>query len=164
MKFGIQRQKELSGAALSVRIYQIASILPVAYLLVLSGYPGLIGTGNVLTYLFELGVMSLSRQQVLLMSLLYRITMSEIVVCALLLVPALVIGLVSNKIFRKGPQTQRTFRIICIIWITIDLLLRLVTLILLSSHVTVWTFIGLAVRLVMLAFILLDLIKAGRSE
>ena len=42
MKFGINTPKRLNGAKLYVIIFQISSILPLIYTLVLSGYAGLI--------------------------------------------------------------------------------------------------------------------------
>lgn len=163
MKFGIGIRKALSGAGLYVMILQAASLLPALYIVVASGYMGLFAKNSVLSVLFDLGASAIPRWEALCVSLLYRLTSSEVAVHFALLGGALVFGFVSGALLNGKYRTARGARIVFAALICADLVLRLLPL-----HFNIafgWpaAAVGFAVRLCCLALLLLDL-RADRKN
>ena len=106
MRFGINIRNRLTGADLYVRIFQLTGLAPVLYVLVACVHPAVFTSGNVFSVLFGLGTSALPRWEALALSRLYRMSHSEVLVCAAVLVFALAFGLAADTIqdaaFRFG--------------------------------------------------------------
>ncbi len=163
MKFGINLRKTLTGAETAVRVFQICSLLPLAYMLVASGYPYLFTHESLFSVLFDLGIAAIPRAEALGLSLLYRKSGSEIVVYFVLLGFALLVGLAAKALL-KGPERRvKTSRLVWAVLIGLDLILRLIPLPF-AGLAFYASALGFAVRLGCLALILLDLRAAGKNE
>ena len=105
MKFGVDLRRERTGADLAVLVFQIASLLPVCYVLIASGYPSIVTQRGLFSVLFGLGCSAIPRAEAFALSALYRLTTSEIVFSLLLLAIALLFGVVMKK--RLHGEVQR---------------------------------------------------------
>ena len=158
MRFGVQTDKKLSGAGVYTYVFQVASLLPLPYLLIASGYMGLVAKRGVLSFLFDAGFAALPRWLTLGVSSLYGKTARELIVYFALPVLALAFGLVMKKLLQGGEKTAKTVRIVLCAAIAVDLILRLFTP---QFHIVFgWpaAIIGLAIRLAELGLIAGDLI------
>lgn len=63
IQFGINDRKITTGADLYVLIFQISSLLPLPFMLMITGYPAVIGTKNILTFLAGIGFMAIPVQR-----------------------------------------------------------------------------------------------------
>lgn len=163
MKFGVDLRKSLTGAELSVRIQQICALLPVLYLFAGSGFGGVINRRSVLSLLFDLGISSLPRAESLLLSLLYRLSRSEVLVNFVVLGFALLLGLVAAPLLRGSRKRGRITRWVLAGLAVADLLLRLLPFSFNRSFGTVPALVGFAVQALCLALVLLDLRADGKS-
>ena len=112
MKFGLTSGKQRTGADLFVLIWQAVCLLPLPYLLVLSGYPGLMTKNSVLGFLFDGGMAALPRWLTLGLSYLYRLAGHELVVYFILPVLALAFDLLMKKLMRGERRTAMILRIV----------------------------------------------------
>ena len=155
MKFALRPEKKLSGAEAAIRIYQIASILPIFYIFAVSGYMSLVTRRGVLSSLFDFGICTLPRAQALLLSFIYRLSSSEILVNFIILFMALAAGLIMNSLLRgKG---AKGVRIALAVFILCDIVLCLLPLPFNKSFGIVFSILAVAVKAVCLVFIILDL-------
>lgn len=162
MKFGVNIRGKLTGAELAVRVFQIASLLPLAYMLLASGYPYLFTRYGLFSVLFDLGLASLPRVEAFGLSALYRLTSSELAVYFVLLGFALAFGLLMNALLKGGEKKPRVSRAVWAALIALDLVSRLVPLP--FAELPLYArILGFAVRLACLALILLDLRAAKRA-
>lgn len=161
MKFGFENRRQLTGADLYVRIFQVASLLPALYILILPGYPGIVTHRSVLSALFDLGFSALPRTETLLLSLLYRRTGSEILMFFALLLAALMFGILSKRLLARTP---RATRLVCALLICADFALRLLPLRVNTAFGQPYSAIGFAVRVLCLALIAMDLNAAKQSS
>ena len=160
MKFGIDVRGRLTGADLAVRIVQIAAALPMLYFVILSGWLALLTQDTPLTYLFSLGVCAIPRAVALGLSALYRHTGGEVLFSMLLVAAALAFGVVMNRLLHS--ERGRTARIVLVVLITIDLILRLLPLGFTKAFGLPCEIIAFALRAVSLTLVLLDL-RAGKK-
>ena len=160
MKFGIDVRGRLTGADLAVRIVQIAAALPMLYFVILSGWLALLTQDTPLTYLFSLGVCAVPRAVALGLSALYRQTGGEVLFSMLLVAAALAFGVVMNRLLHS--ERGRTARIVLVVLITIDLILRLLPLGFTKAFGLPCEIIAFALRAVSLTLVLLDL-RAGKK-
>ena len=163
MRFGVDRKNRLTGADLAVRVFQIASLLPVLYVLVACVYPAVFTTRNVLSFLFDAGVSALPRWEALALSRLYRATAGEVLVCFVLLAAALAFGLAAGKLL-KGARRGRVVRVVLAVLIALDLILRVLPTSFRFAFGVPAAVIGFVVRLGCLAMILLDLRADRRAR
>lgn len=161
MKCGINASKQLSGAEWYVRLFQISSLLPMAYILTVPSYMKIITTDNWLTKLFDGGIACLPRAEALLLSLLYRVSESELAVSFALLGIALAFGLVMKQLLRG--KSAKAVRIVLAVCIGTDLVLRLLPLGFNSTFGAVFAILGFAVRLICLLLIILDIIASKKA-
>ena len=163
MKFGLTSGKQRTGADLSVLIWQAVCLLPLPYLLVLSGYPGLMTKNSVLGFLFDGGMAALPRWLTLGLSYLYRLAGHELVVYFILPVLALAFGLLMKKLLRGERKTAAVLRIILCAAVVFDLILRA----LLPQFRTLFgwpaAIVGLVIRLAMLGLLIGDLVAEKRK-
>ena len=164
MKFGISVKNRFSGAWLSVRLFQVISILPAVYLFVSSGYRAVLQGKNVFSFLFSFGLSALPCGETLGLSALYRITHSEILIHFLLLGLALAVGIVFDLLLRKSKETGLVLRVVMLLVLASDIPLIFIFRIPIFFG-TVPVVCGLAVRLVHIVLIVADLFaaKMGRS-
>lgn len=160
MRFGLENRKVRTGADLYVAILQIASLLPGLFLIVVPGYPSLLTRRRLLSELFRYGLAALPRAEALGLSLLYRVTASEVVVFFVMVGGALIFGLAAKKLTGKLP---RGFRIACAALIAADLVLRALPLHCNAVFSPAQAIVGGAVRAICLALLLLDL-RAGKQK
>ena len=186
LRFGIpENNKDFSGTELYIRILQISALLPIPYFFAVVGYPAIITKANVLSFLFDAGMMAIPRFWSLLLSFIYRISSSEVLVTALLLVPAFICGIVFKKLLREksGKRTAaggsaatdlsipaackntalNTRRVLAVL-IILDLIFRVIPL---SFNLTFGIpalIIGFVVRACCLVLVILDLRAAKKQE
>jgi hypothetical protein len=156
MKFGVAVRNKLTGAGLYVRAMQVSALLPALYIFVASGYPALLRSANVLTFLFGLGCSLLPRGETLAVSSLYRATGSELWVYFALVCFALAFGLLADALLRSR-TAGRPARLAFAALVAADLLLRLVPLRFNLAFGWPCAVLGFLGRGVCLALILLDL-------
>lgn len=161
MKFGINLRKLLTGAELAVRIFQITTLLPLAYTLVGAGLPYLYTHRSLFSVLFELGLAGLPRAETLGLSLLYRKSGSEMAVFFVMLAIALAVGILADNALKGSDARAKRSRIVWAALIALDLLFRFVPLPFEALPVYASVF-GFALRQGCLALILLDL-RAGKN-
>lgn len=161
VNWGIGDWKTVTGAHVAVASYQVASLLPLLYILGLLGYPAIITSKNALSVLFDLGIMSVPRAEALGLSLLYGATSNEVLVYFALLVPALVIGLVFGKLLIKGSPVCVTLRKTLAVFIACDLVLRVLPFGFNLAFGWPASIIGWLVQAACLAFVVLDLKAAA---
>lgn len=155
--FGIDIRRKLNGADLYVKTFQIASILPVLFLITASGYLGLFGKGGPLAWLFELGMSVLPRWETLGLSFIYRQTSNEVIMLFIMLVIGLILGLFSNKIFREDENRGIRARKVFMALILIDLVLRVLPF--RFNTVFGWPFsvLGFAIRAACMVLLYMDI-------
>ena len=163
MKFGLTSGKQRTGADLFVLIWQVVCLLPLPYLLILSGYPGLMTKNSVLGFLFDGGMAALPRWQTLALSYLYRLSGHELAVYFILPVLALAFGLLMKKLLRGERKTAMVLRIVLCGLIAADLILRAI----LPQFRTLFGWpaavVGLVIRLAMLGLVIGDLVAEKRK-
>lgn len=157
IQFGINDRKITTGADLYTLIFQISSLLPLPFMLMITGYPAVIGSDNVLTFLAGIGFMAIPRAETLLLSLAYRLLSSELTVYFALLIPAFVLGIVFRKILKGSEHGSRLFRKVLIVLIACDLVLRVLPFSFNLSFGLAAAIIGFVLRAACLVLIILDL-------
>lgn len=156
-KWGTGDWKTVTGAHLAVGVYQVASLLPLLYILGFVGYPAIITSKNLLSFLFDIGIMTLPRAEALGLSALYSATANETLVYFAILVPALVVGLVFNKLLREDSPACITARKALAVLIACDLLLRVLPFGFNLAFGLPAAIIGWLAQAACLAFVILDL-------
>ena len=163
MKFGLNPRRKLTGAELVIRIQQVCALLPVLYLFTASSFPAILSMRSPLSFLFDLGLSCLPRAESLGLSLLYRLSRSEVWVNIALLGFALVLGLAAAQLLRGSRRKARAVRWVLIVWIAADLLLRLLPLHCNGIFGLLTDGLGFAVQALSLVLTVLDL-RADRKE
>lgn len=160
--FGIDIRKKLNGADLYVKTFQIASMLPVLFLITASGYLGLFAKGGPLAWLFEIGMSVLPRWETLGLSYIYRQTSNEVIMLFIMMLIGLLLGLFSNKIFRENEKRGIAARKVFMILIAIDLIVRLIPMRFNLVFGLPMAVIGFIIRAVFIVFLYMD-IKTARK-
>lgn len=161
--WGTDDRKTLTGAGLYVTIFQVSSLLPLPYLFAVVGYPVVITNRNVLSFLFDAGMMSIPRVEALALSYAYATLSSELVVYFTLLVVALVVGLVVGRLLRGGREAALQLRRVLVALLAFDLVLRLLPFGFNLAFGLPAAVIGWLCRAACLAFVVLDLRTARAS-
>jgi hypothetical protein len=164
MKFGIGIRKKLSGAGLYLYVLQFSALATCAYMLVASGYLGLLAKKNVLSVLFDLGASALPRWETLLLSYVYRFSLSEVVLYFAVLGTAIVYGIAMNKVFNAKHDTARKARIAVIALIGADLIFRLLPFHFNIAFGLPAAIFGFVVRAGCLVLLVLDLKADKKTE
>ena len=128
IRFGIDLRRVLTGADLYVLIFQISSLLAVPYMIAASGHAAVMGTKNVLSLLFDTGMCAVPKAEALLLSLVYRLTASEIAVYFVMLAIALALGITAGKVLRGDPALAVKMHKTAAALICIDLVIRMIPL------------------------------------
>lgn len=158
MKFGVNLRKVMTGAEISVIIFQIISLLPALYIFIISGYPYLMTRKGVHLFLFDVGLGALPRWEALLLSMLYRATSSETATYFAMLGFALALGLVAANVLKGKLRTAIVSRIVFAALIFGDLVFCLLPLHCNQALSPAVNVIGFVIRVACLALVALDLI------
>ena len=161
--WGVQGRKVLTGTQLCARVYQVVSLFPLPYIFCIAGYPAVITTRNVLSLLFDAGIMAIPRLEAVTLSALYRVTSSELVVYFALLVPAIVVGFAIDRLTRCTERTNVRARQALAALIALDLVIRLLPLGFNQAFGLPLAVVGWLCQTVCLAFVILDL-RAARTD
>ena len=156
VKFGIGIRGSLSGGELAVRSTQAFSLACAVFLLLVSAYRGAIlhhGPGAIL---FALGASALPRCWLLLLSLLYRLSGSEVLLTFALLIPALAFGLAAGRLLRGGKSGAAARKVYGALLLA-ELLFRLLPFRFNLAFGLSFAILGFLLRLGCLALVWLDL-------
>ncbi len=164
MKFGINPIRKLTGAELSVRIMQIAAILPAIHVFMIAGYPSLITRRSFFSFLFDVGICTLPRLEVLGLAAFYKLTSSEIAFNFAVLVFALAFGLAAKPLLRGNEKRAVVSRCVFAVLILADLIVRFIPLQINTVFGVAPAIIGFVIRLACLVLIILDLMAWKRRE
>lgn len=161
--WGTDDRKALTGAGLYVAVFQVSSLLPLPYLFAVLGYPAVITSRNVLSFLFDVGMVSLPRVEALALSYAYTAFSSELTVYFALLVVALVLGLVLGRLLRGDCETGIRLRRALVVLIACDLVIRLLPFGFNLAFGLPTAIIGWLCRAACLAFLVMDLRTVERG-
>ncbi len=161
MKFGVGPGNALRGADLAVRVQQVAALLPAAVIFLASAYRPILLKGGLFPFLFGLGASALPRWELLGLSLLYRLSGSEVAVALALPLLALALGLAAGPLLRSRKRSVPARWVLAGL-IVLDLLSRLLPFRFNLSFGWPLAILGFLLRLASLALILLDLRTQGR--
>ena len=126
VKFGIDIRKQLTGADLYVRIFQICALLPLPYLYIAMIDRGIGSSRNLLSVLFDIGMSSLPRVEAYALSFLYRMTLSEEKVFFVILIIAIALGFAADRVLRGEPDLSVRMHKAFEVMICMDLAIRIV--------------------------------------
>ncbi|MBQ3328506.1 MAG: hypothetical protein IJG88_00965 [Eggerthellaceae bacterium] len=162
VEWGIRDRKAHTGMQLAVAVFQVASLLPLAFLFGIVGYPAIVTMDNPLALLFKLGMAAIPRIEALGLSHLYHLTGNEVAIHFALLISALVAGVLVPRIARSSDAaavgTRRALAAFCAFDIAMSLLPRPCT----AAFGIGAAAAGIAAKLACLVFIALDL-KAAKG-
>ena len=161
--FGIDIRKKLSGSDLYVKTFQLASILPVVYLFMASGYMAIFSKNTIFSVLFDIGVSVLPRVETMALSYVYHSNDNEVTVVFAMMVIGLILGLLSDKIFRENEKRGIAARKVFIALIALDLVIRLLPMKFNLAFGLPMAVIGFIVRAGFIVLLLMDL-KAVKNK
>ena len=157
ISFGIDTRKVLTGAELTVRIFQIATLMIVPYIFIGSGHMKIFTSTNPFSILFDLGMSVLPRAEVMAMSLIYRSTGSEVIILFASLILALIIGIIAPRLLKtKYDPGVRSRKVLCVLLI-IDLVIRLIPMKFNLAFGLIFSIIGFLIVLGCLILNIMDL-------
>ncbi len=162
MKFGLSN-KDRTGAWLAVRLFQIVSFVPAFVFLVISGYRGVLAESGVFPTLFSSGMCSLPCWETMGLSVLYRLTRSEVLIHFLLLGVALIVGLAAAPLLRGSEKAGRILRFVLLGALALDIPLGILFNIY-GYFGLVPVICGSAIRLGFAGLIVADLIAAKKTS
>ena len=162
MREWLLRMKKLSGTEKYVILIQIASLFPLLYVLIGAGSNVYHMQKSFFSVIFELGMAFLSRAEVFCLSLFYRVSLNELYVYFVILILALVFGLVMKRLLRGSEKTGKAIRLVLIIWIICDIIVRLLPLRVNTIQEPVFRILGLVFRIICLLLVGLDVLKKRR--
>ena len=162
VEFGIDIRRKLTGADLYVRIFQICSLLPLPYIFVATAHPAILGTKNVLSVLFDLGLCMIPRAEAFGLSYLYRLTYSEVAVYYVMPAAALALGIAAGRILRGNPEASVNFHKALEVLICLDLVIRIVPVRANLAFGIPAAIAGFAVRAIYLYLVIRDLKAANQ--
>lgn len=162
IEFGIDIRRKLTGADLYVRIFQICSLLPLPYIFVATAHPAILGTKNVLSMLFDLGLCMIPRAEAFGLSYLYRLTYSEVAVYFVMPIAALALGIAAERCLRGDRTTSVNFHKAVAVLICLDLVIRIVPVRANLAFGIPAAIAGFAVRAICLYLVIRDLKAANQ--
>ena len=157
------KNKAFSGARAAVVAFQIACLVPALFVVLASVYPYAMAAGGGYALFCDLGVSSLPRWLALGVSLLYRLTKSEVAAALALPAVALALGIVGKRLL-DGKKTARVARIVLSAAIGADLVLRIWPLSWVSLYGWGCTVFAFLFRAACLGLLLWDLLKKKEEE
>lgn len=157
------KKRAFSGARLAVAAFQIACIIPALFVVLASVYPYAMAAGGGYALFCDLGVVSLPRWLALGVSLLYRMTKSEVALALALPAAALALG-IALKVLLDGGRTARITRIVLAVAIGADLVLRIWPLSWISPYGWGCAVFGFLFRAACLGLVIWDLLKKAPDQ
>ena len=164
VKFGIDIRKQLTGADIYVRIFQICALLPLPYLYIAMIDRGIGSSRNLLSVLFDIGMSSIPRIETLALSYMYRITLSEEKVFFFILIIAIALGFAADRVLRGNPALSVRMHKLFIALIACDLIIRLIPVKANLAFGLSGAVIGFILRAGCLYLLILDLKADGQKE
>ena len=164
VRFGSGERNSLSGAELYVRIFQITSLMTLPYIFIASGYPALVSYKNILSFIFDAGIMSLPRAEALLCGLIFKLTLHELIVYFLILIFAFVYGIVMKRLLTGPKKHPVIIRRILAVLICADVIFRAIPVKCNISFGWPALLIGEIIRLGCLFLIIKDLIAIRKEK
>ena len=155
------KKNALSGSLIYTRVFQVSCLLPLVYIFAVSGSGRIITEKGILSFLFDLGVSLLPRWLSLGLSCIYRLLGNEVILYFLLALIALAFGFIAKPLF--SGRKSGAVRIIFLVLICADLILRFVPLGFRPSFGLTVTVISFAVRAVCAGLLLFDIITAKKK-
>ena len=149
--------KKTSPLVIYASLVQIASLLPMIYLLVGAGASVIYTHRNLFSVLFELGAACLSRAEVYLASLFYRSSGNELFLLFGLLIIALIFGLVIKKLSTGSEKARKITGVVFAVWCVIDIVIRFLPLRVNTAQTMPFRIVGIVFRLVCLALCAMSL-------
>jgi len=126
VRFGIDIRRQLTGADLYVRIFQICALLPLPYIFLSAVHPAVLSTRNLFSALFDLGMCSIPRTEAFAMAVLYRETLSEEAVYFIITGLAIVLGFAADRVIRGNPALSIRLHKAFAALICLDLAIRII--------------------------------------
>ena len=157
VEFGIDIRRNLTGADLYVRIFQICSLLPLPYIFVATAHPDIFSTRNLFSALFDTGISALPRAEAFALSYLYRASSSEVAVYFVILAAAMALGFIAARVLRGEPETSIRFHKIAAALIALDLAVRVIPVKANAAFGIPFAVLGFAVRAACLYLLIRDL-------
>ncbi|MBQ7247847.1 MAG: hypothetical protein IJS22_07145 [Lachnospiraceae bacterium] len=118
--------KSISGGRAYIAAMQIAAMLPLVYVLIAAGSYSIFTRENAASVLFDLGMTSLPVWSVMLLSLIYHLSLSELAVYFALSIGALIFGPVMKRLL--SGRRARIVRYVLMALIAADLAARFLPL------------------------------------
>ena len=126
VRFGIDVRRQLTGADLYVRIFQVCALLPLPYIFIAWADPVILETHNPLAAMFDIGICTLPRVGAFAVSCLYRAMLSEMAVYFVILIPAVALGFAASNVLRGNPELSVRVHKVFAVLIACDLVIRLI--------------------------------------
>ena len=163
IRFGIDVRRQLTGADLYMRIFQICALLPLPYLFLAWAHPVILETRNPVAAMFDIGICALPRVEAFALSCFYRAKLSEMTVYFVILIIAIALGFAAVNILRGNPEISIRMHRIFAVLIACDLVIRLIPVKANIAFGLPAAIAGFAARAVCLWLIMFDL-KAYKAE
>ena len=164
IQFGIDVRGKLTGADLYVKIMQAAAVLVLPYVFLTTSYQVVLTKVNVFSLLFDLGISSLPRIEALGLSLIYRLTASEVVFFFVMMAIALIFGIVSDRLLHEGYERALRTRKVFMVLIAIDLVIRIIPMKFNAPFGIPMAIIGSLVRVFCIFLIYRDISEDKKSK
>ena len=149
---------------LAIRVIQAVSLLPLPFILACTGYWALYAHETPLSVMFRLGMASLGRVELFLLSLLYRASLSEVALFFGIVLTALAFGLITKRIAASSERASHTLSIVLAVWLGADLVIRVLPIGWNGNFGTGYEIFGFAVRLVCFGLVIFDLVFASKKR
>ena len=162
IRFGIDVRRQLTGADLYVRIFQICALLPLPYIFLTGVHPAIFSSRNLLSVLFDIGICALPRVEALALSYIYRVLLSEVAVYFVVLVIAVALGFAAAKVLRGNPEASVKFHKLVAGLLILDLAIRIIPVRANYAFGIPAAAAGLLIRALCLYLVIRDL-KAGQT-
>jgi hypothetical protein len=164
VRFGIDVRRQLTGADLYVRIFQICALLPLPYIFLAGVHPPVLSTRSPFAMLFDVGICALPRVETLALSYIYRATLSEVAVYFVILVIATALGFAAAKVLRGNPEASIKFHKLVASLLILDLAIRIIPVRANYAFGIPAAAAGLVIRAVCLYLVIRDLKAASSNQ
>ena len=156
-------KRPYSGTKIYILIFQVASLLPLAHILYTSGVSDGVIPHGLTSVLFDIGICALPRCETLLLSTVYRITLSEIFIYFALALIAFIYGVVMNKLLSLK-KTSSVAKYVAAVLIACDIAVRALPFRFNFIFGTLYFVIGLVIRLTCIALVVSDIIISRKKD
>ena len=120
--------KKIDLTKLYIHVEQAILLIPLLYIMTVSGSNYQITERNFITFTFEAGLSLMPRIVLLFVSFLYRLLRNEIVVYFVLAFLSLSVGIIASKTILHKNRKKSSHDLFIIVFLSCDLILRLLPL------------------------------------